>query len=237
MLWTAQFVVFSERSGNLLVKFQNILISFRYNFLDCWGGWWRWRLEGSDPELFSPPSSFYPWSAPKMWDQSTNHVIHLIQPIIIHQRQLFLDSVGPKSVTPRKQMISTLWSKYVLASIGLAIFIVQVQTDNEEKKSKNLVEQPACLEDAKEMKVKPSCLTSQLSVHLVQVVCKKTEEEMANNWVFLDCLDALPDNQSLSSKCETLVWGQIENWCWAIVDCSLQRSGTSSWASQSKSSS
>ena len=92
-----------------------------------------------------------------------------------------------------------------LASIGLAIFIVQVQTDNEEKKSKNLAEQPACLEDAKEMKVKPFCLTSQLSVHLVQVVCKKTEEEMANNWVFLDCLDALPDNQSLSSKCETLV--------------------------------
>ena len=92
-----------------------------------------------------------------------------------------------------------------LTSIGLAIFVVQVQTDNEEKKSKNLAEQPACLEDAKEMKVKPSCLTSQLSVHLVQVVCKKTEEEMANNWVFLDCLDALPDNQSLSSKCETLV--------------------------------
>ena len=92
-----------------------------------------------------------------------------------------------------------------LASIALAIFIVQVQTDNEEKKSKNLAEQPACLEDAKEMKVKPFRLTSQLSVHLVQVVCKKTEEEMANNWVFLDCLDALPDNQSLSSKCETLV--------------------------------
>ena len=92
-----------------------------------------------------------------------------------------------------------------LASIGLAIFTVQVQTDNEEKKSKNLAEQPACLEDAKEMKVKPFCLTSQLIVHLVQVVCKKTEEEMANNWVFLDCLDALPDNQSLSSKCETLV--------------------------------
>ena len=92
-----------------------------------------------------------------------------------------------------------------LASIGLAIFIVQVQTDNEEKKSKNLAEQPACLEDAKEMKVKHFCLTSRLTVHLVQVVCKKTEEEMANNWVFLDCLDALPDNQSLSSKCETLV--------------------------------
>ena len=93
-----------------------------------------------------------------------------------------------------------------LASIGLAIFIVQVQTDNGEKKSKNLAEQPACLEDAKEMKVKPFCLTSQLIVHLVQVVCKKTEEEMANNWVFLDCLDSLPDNQSLSKMCETLVW-------------------------------
>ena len=39
-----------------------------------------------------------------------------------------------------------------------------------------------------------------------QVVCKKTEEEMANNWVFLDCLDSLPDNQSLSKMCETLVW-------------------------------
>ena len=37
-------------------------------------------------------------------------------------------------------------------------------------------------------------------------MCKKTEEEMGNNWVFLDCLDSLPDNQSLSSKCETLVW-------------------------------
>ena len=39
-----------------------------------------------------------------------------------------------------------------------------------------------------------------------QVVCTKTEEEMGNNWVFLDCLDSLPDNQSLSPKCETLVW-------------------------------
>ena len=47
-----------------------------------------------------------------------------------------------------------------LASIAIAIFIVQVQTDNEEKKSKNLAEQPACLEDAKEMKVRPFCLTS-----------------------------------------------------------------------------
>ena len=123
---------------------------------------------------------------------------HPPQPICLH-------SVGPKSVTSRKQTIKicTSWSKYVFGFI--AIFIVQVQTDNEEKKSKNLAEQPACLEDAKEMKVKPFCLTSQINVHFFKVVCKKTEEEMANNWVFLDCLDALPDNQSLSSKCETLV--------------------------------
>jgi len=83
-------------------------------------------------------------------------------------------------------------SRVVFAALLLLHLVgsQDVQTDNEEKKSKNLAEQPACLEDAKEMKV----------------VCKKTEEEMANNWVFLDCLDALPDNQSLSSKCETLVW-------------------------------
>ena len=104
MIWTAQFAGFGERLANPLVKFQNILISFRYNFLDCWGGWWRWRLEGSDPELFSPPSSFSTWSAPKMWDQSTNHVTHLTHLIqlIIHHSQFVCTQLAQKVWYPER---------------------------------------------------------------------------------------------------------------------------------------
>ena len=56
------------------------------------------------------------------------------------------------------------------------------------------------------MKVMSRFSKNILNLPQPQVVCKKTEEEIANNWVFLDCLDSLPENQLLDPKCETHVW-------------------------------